>query len=90
MERRIHFVGGGNGHEIRFSYSSQNDNISRLKSTFIKFRKQQFVDVFQNGLLKNFSIFTGKQLSWSYFIGKLHIRRLAILLKIDFNTGVLL
>ena len=41
-------------------------------------------------LLKNFAIFTGKQLCWSLFLIKLQAFRLATLLKRDSNTGVFL
>ena len=45
---------------------------------------------FKIGVLKNFTIFTGKHLRWSYFLIKLQARRSAILLQRDFNKGTLL
>ena len=44
---------------------------------------------FKLGVLKNFAIFTGKQLSVSkFFFKKLQTFRPTTLLKRDFNTGV--
>ena len=49
----------------------------------------------KKAFLKNFAIFTGKQLCWSLFVGvslspALLAFRPATLLKRDFNTGVFL
>ena len=46
--------------------------------------------IFKTGTLKNFAIFTGKQLCWSLFLIKLRPWRPATLLKRDSNTGVFL
>ena len=54
-----------------------------LKST----RSQMF---FRIGVLKNFAIFKGKQLSWSLFLIKLHTSMPANLLKRDSSSGVFL
>ena len=40
------------------------------------------------GVLKNFAIFTGKHLCWSFFLIKLQAYRPAALLKRNSNTGV--
>ena len=45
---------------------------------------------YKKAVLKNFAIFTGKQLCWSLFLIKLQAFRLATLLKRDSNTGVFL
>ena len=45
---------------------------------------------FKIGVLKNFTICTGKHLCWSLFLMKLQAWRPATLLKIDSNTGVYL
>ena len=41
-------------------------------------------------VIKNFAIFTGKHLCWSYFLIKLLASRSATVLKRDSNTGVFL
>ena len=43
---------------------------------------------FKIGVLKHFSIFTRKHLSWNYFLIKFQACRPAILSKRDFNTDV--
>ena len=43
---------------------------------------------YKKAVLKNFPIFTGKQLSWSLLLIKLQARRPAIVLKRDPNAGV--
>ena len=43
---------------------------------------------YKKAVLKNFAIFTGKQLSWSRLLIKLEARRPAIVLKRDPNAGV--
>ena len=48
-------------------------------------RSQMF---FKIGILKNFSIITGKHLCWNLFLIKLQIWRSAALLKRDSNIGV--
>ena len=45
---------------------------------------------FRIGVLKNFTIFTGKHLHWGVFLIKLQTVSLATLLKRDSNTGVFL
>ena len=45
---------------------------------------------FKTGVPKRFAIFTGKHLCWCLLLIKLQVRRLAILLKRDFNTGAFL
>ena len=54
-----------------------------LKST----RSQMF---FRKGVLENFAVFKGKQLSWSLFLIKSQISRPVNLLKRDSNSGVFL
>ena len=46
--------------------------------------------IFKKGVLKNFAIFTGKQLWWSVFVIKLKASGPATLLKRDSNTGIFL
>ena len=50
-------------------------------------RSQMF---FRIGVLKNFAIFKGTQLSWSFFLIKLQISKSANLLKRDSNSGIFL
>ena len=52
--------------------------------------KQSFADVFKIGALKNYAIFTGKQLCWSLFLIKLQAFMPGTLLKRDPNTSVFL
>ena len=61
-------------------YSSHNKN----------FRSSRLQMFFKIGVLKNFVIFTGKRLCWSFFLTKLQALRPATLLKRDSNTGVFL
>ena len=44
----------------------------------------------KKAFLKNFAIFTGKHLCWSYFLIKLRVWKTGILLKRDSNAGVFL
>ena len=62
-------------------------NQKTLSLNFKSSRSQMF---FKIGVLKNFAIFAGKHLCWSYFLIKLQAWRFAILLKRDSNTGVFL
>ena len=43
---------------------------------------------YKKAVLKNFTIFTGKYLCWSFFLIKLQALKHATLLKRDSNTGV--
>ena len=57
---------------------------------FSLIQKQQPEVFYKIVILKNFAIFTGKQLFWSLFLIKLQAVRYATLLKRDSNTGVFL
>ena len=77
---------------IRFFFNEWEVNWDRIiRAPHVKIlEKQPFADVFQTGLLKNFTNFTGKHLCWSLFLTKLQTFRPTTLLKRDFNTGVFL
>ena len=55
-----------------------------------KCNSSHLVAFFKIGALKNFAIFTGKHLCWSFFLIKLLVWRLATLLNRNSNPGVFL
>ena len=78
---------------IKCGQYRNHDKIYRLKS--ISSIVDHYLEVATRGVLwkkvlKNFAIFTGKQLCWSLFLIKLQAWRPATLFKIDSNTGVFL
>ena len=78
---------------IKYGQYRNYDKIYRLKS--ISSIVDHYLEVATRGVLwkkvlKNFAIFTGKQLCWSLFLIKLQAWRPATLFKIDSNTGVFL
>ena len=60
------------------------------KALSLNFKGSPSQMFFKIDVLKNFVIFTGKHLCWSYFLIKLQASRPATLFKRDCNTGVLL
>ena len=70
--------------EVSTGYRKRHEvGLQTLKSN----RSQMF---FRIGVLKNFAIFKGKQLSWSLFLIKSQTSKPANLLKRDSNSGVFL
>ena len=57
---------------------------------FEMYRSGRLQMFFKIGVLKHFTIFTGKHLSWRLFLLKLQAFRPATILKRDSNTGVFL
>ena len=60
------------------------------KTLLVSFKSSRLQMFFKIGVLKNFTMFKGKHLCWSYFLIQLQGWRPAIVLKRDFNTGALL
>ena len=54
------------------------------KALSLNFKSRRLQMFFKISVLKNFAIFTGKHLCWSYFL--IELQRPAILLKRDSNT----
>ena len=67
---------------------SKLESISTIEDNYLEAATGGFF--IKKAALKNFAIFTGKQLCWSLFLIKLQAFRLATLLKRDSNTGVFL
>ena len=57
------------------------------KHSLTKVRTQMFIKI---GVLRNFTIFTRKNLYWSLFLIKLHALQPETLCKRDFNTDIFL